>query len=207
MTNRFRLTLLLLLSCLNSIHAVAETGPSVPPGAKLATFAGGCFWCIEPPYDKLNGVLSTISGYTGGHKRDPSYEEVSSGVTGHVEAVQIVYDPAQVSYEKLLDVYWQNTDPTRNDGQFCDAGDQYRPVIFYHDEEQRLLAQLSKDELEKLKKLPAPILTEIAPAAAFYAAETYHQDYYAKNPVRYKLYRYGCGRDKRLDELWGKGAR
>jgi peptide-methionine (S)-S-oxide reductase len=168
-----------------------------------ATFAGGCFWCMEPPFDKLDGVISTTSGYTGGKKDNPTYEEVSAGVTGHTEAVEIVYDPARVSYDKLLEVFWHNIDPTTANRQFCDVGTQYRSGVFYHDDEQKRLAEDSKKRIETSGQLSTAIVTEITPATKFYAAEEYHQDYYRKNPIRYKYYRYGCGRDARLEELWG----
>ena len=167
-----------------------------------ATFAGGCFWCMEGPFDKLDGVVSTTSGYTGGTKKNPTYEEVSSGGTGHAEAVQIVYDPAKISYEKLLEVFWHNIDPVAKNRQFCDAGTQYRSAIFVHDANQKRLAEASKTEIQK--RFKQPLATEIVQASAFYPAEDYHQDYYKKNPVRYKFYRSGCGRDARLEELWGK---
>ncbi len=170
----------------------------------VATFAGGCFWCMEPPYDKLEGVISTTSGYTGGHKDNPTYREASAGRTGHAEAVQIVYDPSKVSYETLLQVFWRNIDPTTPNRQFCDSGNQYRTGIFYHNDEQKQLAEQSRAELNKNKPFKQAIVTEINPAATFYPAEEYHQDYYQKNPVRYKFYRYSCGRDQRLEELWGK---
>ncbi len=169
-----------------------------------ATFAGGCFWCMEAPYDKLPGVISTTSGYIGGTVKNPTYEQVSSGRTGHTEAVQVVYDPTKVTYEKLLQVFWVNIDPTVKNAQFCDHGTQYRSGIFYHDEDQRKLAQASKAALDKSKPFKEPIVTEITQASEFYAAEDYHQNYYQVNPVRYKLYRNGCGRDARLKELWGK---
>jgi peptide-methionine (S)-S-oxide reductase len=172
-----------------------------------ATFAGGCFWCMEPPFDKLEGVVSTLSGYTGGQLKDPSYEQVSSGGTGHLEAVQIRFDPDKVSYSNLLEIFWRNVDPTDRGGQFCDRGEQYRTAIFYHSEEQRRLAEESKSNLERSGRLPKPIVTEIRPASAFYPAEDYHQNYYKKNPVRYKLYRYGCGRDRVLERLWGQTSR
>ena len=168
-----------------------------------ATFAGGCFWCMEPPFDKLEGVVSTTSGYTGGTKPNPTYEEVSSGRTGHAESVQVLYDPKKVSYEKLLDVFWHNVDPTVRDRQFCDIGTQYRTAIFAHNDEQRRLAERSKAELEKSKPFRQPIVTPVVPAGEFYPAEAYHQDFYKKNPIRYKFYRDGCGRDARLKELWG----
>ncbi len=171
-----------------------------------ATFAGGCFWCMEPPFDALDGVVSTTSGYTGGAKADPTYEAVSAGGSGHAEALKIVYDPAKVSYEKLLEVFWHNIDPTTRNGQFCDRGSQYRSAIFTNDESQQRLAEASKQALEQAKTLPGPIVTEIVVAGPFYAAEEYHQDYYTKNPLRYRYYRHGCGRDARLRELWGEAA-
>ena len=169
-----------------------------------ATFAGGCFWCMEAPYDKLPGVIATISGYIGGSVKNPTYEQVTTGRTGHTEAVQVEYDPSKVSYEKLVEVFWANIDPTVKNAQFCDHGTQYRSGIFYHDDAQRKIAEASKARLDKTKPFKEPIVTEITRATAFYAAEDYHQDYYLKNPVRYKLYRNGCGRDARLKELWGK---
>ena len=180
--------------------------PSVPPGAAVATFAGGCFWCMEAPYDKLDGVLATTSGYMGGSRKFPTYEEVSAGWTGHAEVVQVVYDPAKVSYDKLLEVYWINIDPTVTDRQFCDIGSQYRTAIFVHTEEQRRAAEASKAALAKSKPFKAPIVTPIVAATEFWPAEDYHQDYYSKNPVRYAYYRTGCGRDARLKQLWGSAA-
>jgi peptide-methionine (S)-S-oxide reductase len=171
---------------------------------ETATFAGGCFWCMEPPFDKLDGVISTTSGYTGGQTKNPSYEEVSSGVTGHAESVQIVFDPTKVSYTQLLDVFWRNIDPLTPNAQFCDHGSQYRTAIFYHSEEQKRLAEASKKALEQSGRFTKPIVTEIVPAGEFYKAEEYHQDYYQNNPIRYKYYRYRCGRDQVLEELWGK---
>jgi peptide-methionine (S)-S-oxide reductase len=173
-------------------------------GQAVATFAGGCFWCMEPPYDELKGVLSTISGYTGGTKVDPTYQEVSAGGTGHTEAVQVTYDPSQVSYQELIEVFWRNVDPLDAGGQFCDRGDSYRTGIFVHDEEQRRLAEESKQRLAESARFAQPIVTEIVDAGDFYPAEDYHQDYYEKNPVRYKFYRWNCGRDQRLTELWGE---
>lgn len=196
---------LLLILC----FALPPTaGGAEPPGAKRdsATFAGGCFWCMEPPFDKLAGVISTTSGYTGGKTRNPTYEEVSAGHTGHAEAVRIVYDPAKISYSRLLQVFWHNIDPTASDRQFCDSGNQYRSAIFYHNEMQKKLALESKQALDRSKKFPGQIVTEITPASEFYPAEEYHQDYYRKNPLRYKYYRHSCGRDKRLKELWGSNA-
>ncbi|HEY7644081.1 MAG TPA: peptide-methionine (S)-S-oxide reductase MsrA [Hyphomicrobiales bacterium] len=167
-----------------------------------AVFAGGCFWCMEPPFDKTDGVISTISGYTGGQKANPTYEEVSSGTTGHFESVKVEYDPAKVTYEQLLEVYWPNVDPFDSSGQFCDKGDQYRSAIFYGNEKEKELAEASKKQMAA--KLGKPIETLILPAAQFYPAEDYHQDYYKKNPLKYKFYRYGCGRDARLAAVWGK---
>jgi len=171
---------------------------------ETATFAGGCFWCMEPPYDKLDGVTQTISGYIGGHAPNPSYKQVSSGSTGHTEAIQIIFDPARISYEQLLKVFWRNIDPTTDDRQFCDRGSQYRPGIFFHSESQRQAAEASLAALEKSKPFAAEIRTEITAVTEFFRAEEYHQDYYLKNPLRYKFYRYNCGRDQRLEELWGK---
>jgi peptide-methionine (S)-S-oxide reductase len=173
---------------------------------ETATFAGGCFWCMAPVFDRLPGVVSVTVGYTGGRKKNPTYEEVSAGGTGHAESVQIVYDPSKIIYARLLDVFWRNIDPTVKDRQFCDVGNQYRSSIFYHDEEQKKLAEGSKKELEESKRFSGPIYTEIAPASQFYPAEEYHQQYYKKNPVRYKFYRWNCGRDARLKELWGGAA-
>jgi peptide-methionine (S)-S-oxide reductase len=187
-------------------HAGAQAPKDPPPGKALATFAGGCFWCMEPPYDKLDGVISTTSGYMGGNKKFPTYAEVSNGTTGHTEVVQVVYDPAKVSYEKLLEVYWRNVDPTVKDRQFCDVGSQYRTAIFVHGDEQRKAAEKSKDQLAKTKPFKDEIVTPIAAAGDFWPAEDYHQDYYTKNPVRYTYYRTGCGRDARLKALWGAAA-
>ncbi|MGB7933773.1 MAG: peptide-methionine (S)-S-oxide reductase MsrA [Gammaproteobacteria bacterium] len=184
----------------------ADATDTATSAYETATFAGGCFWCMESPFDKLEGVISTTSGYTGGHTKDPTYKEVSRGGTGHAEAMQIVYDPKKVSYTKLLDVFWHNVDPTNAHGQFCDNGDQYRSEIFYHNEEQRRLAVASEQDLEKHKSFAAPIVTKIVPATTFYPAEEYHQNYYQNNPIRYKFYRFSCGRDQRLEELWGEDS-
>jgi len=187
-----------------SAVAGASAWPAPKPSLARATLAGGCFWCMEPPFEKLTGVVSVTSGYTGGQKPNPTYEEVSAGVTGHAEAVEIVYDPQKVSYAQLLDVFWHNVDPTQADGQFCDHGLQYRTAIFTHDEEQRRLAEESKKQVQA--RFPKPVVTEIVPASRFYPAEEYHQDFYKRNPVRYYSYRAGCGRDRRLKELWGEAA-
>jgi peptide-methionine (S)-S-oxide reductase len=175
---------------------------SAPPATAVATFAGGCFWCVEADFDKVEGVISTTSGYIGGLVVNPTYEQVVTGRTGHTEAVEIVYDPAAVSYERLLDVFWRNHDPLVKDRQFCDRGNQYRPAIFYHNDEQRRLAEATRQKHQT--RFKQPIQTEITAASTFYKAEDYHQDYYKKNPVRYQFYRFNCGRDARLEELWGK---
>ena len=176
------------------------------PYYEKATFAGGCFWCMEHPFDEIPGVVSVTSGFTGGHKKNPTYEEVTAGGTGHTESVQVVYDPSKVTYTKLLNIFWHNIDPTAKDRQFCDSGHQYRSAIFYHNEEQHRLALQSKADLEKSKTFKEPVVTEIVQATEFYPAEEYHQHYYKKNPIRYKFYRSSCGRDRRLKELWGSAA-
>lgn len=197
------LAIIFSLVCLNLACFNAGAEPR-QHNTRLATFAGGCFWCMEPPFDELDGVISTISGYSGGHTQDPNYQQISSGTTGHTEVVQITYDPDKISFRELLEVYWVNIDPTTPDRQFCDQGSQYRSALFYHDEEQKQLIEQSKQTLDKTKPFKQPIVTEIIPFERFYAAEDYHQDYYRKNPIRYKYYRYACGRDKRLQTLWGK---
>ena len=176
---------------------------------EVATFAGGCFWCMEPPFEKLDGVISVVSGYTGGKEKNPTYEQVSSSRTGHAESIEVRYDPRKIDYATLLDVYWRQIDPTDAGGQFADRGRQYRTVIFYHDERQRGLAEASKKKLEESGKFDRPIVTAIEPAGAFYRAEEYHQDYYKKNPEHYKAYRRGSGREAFLEKTWGtdqKGA-
>ncbi len=170
---------------------------------KTAVFAGGCFWCMEKPFDELDGVVSTTSGYTGGEVANPSYKDVSSGTTGHIEAVEVAYDPARIDYEALLEVFWENIDPVDAGGQFCDRGYQYSSAIFVADGEQQKAAEESLQQLKKSGRVKGKIATRILPAKPFYRAEEYHQDYYRKNPIRYRYYRYGCGRDRRLDELWG----
>jgi len=184
-------------------HRQTERTQTAHKQTELATFAGGCFWCMEHPFDELPGVISTTSGYTGGHKDHPTYEEVSAGGTGHAEAMQVVFDPATISYQKLLDVYWHNIDPTTPNRQFCDTGSQYRSAIFYHGDKQRQLAEASKQALEHDKPFAGSVVTEIVAAGTFWPAEEYHQNYYLKNPLRYKFYRYSCGRDQRLQALWG----
>jgi peptide-methionine (S)-S-oxide reductase len=185
--------------------ATLGAGDPAPDAAKSATavFAGGCFWCMEPPFDALPGVLSTTSGYTGGKLANPSYEQVSEGGTGHLEAVRVEYDPARVGYAQLLEVFWRNVDPLDAGGQFCDRGPQYASAIFVADAEQRRLAEASKQALEQSKRFSQPIATAILPASAFYPAEAYHQDYATRNPLRYRYYRGGCGRDARLKAVWG----
>jgi peptide-methionine (S)-S-oxide reductase len=180
----------------------AATGPA-PAGLAKATFAGGCFWCVEADFDKVPGVKSTTSGYIGGKVANPTYEQVSTKSTGHAEAVEVIYDPQVVRYEQLVEYFWRTIDPTVKDRQFCDFGSPYRSGIFVHDAQQLAAAQASKAKLEAGKPFSAPLVTEISLAGPFYVAEDYHQDYYKKNPVRYKGYRNGCGRDERLRELWG----
>ncbi len=183
------------------IIAILFTGNAFAATEK-AIFGGGCFWCMEPPYDKLEGVISTTSGYTGGHLDNPGYRDVSGGRSGHVEVVEVVYDPEKISYEKLLKVFWVNIDPLNSRGQFCDSGSQYLSAIFYLNNEQRDAAEKSLKALVKSDILKGKVATTVRPASRFYPAEEYHQNYYQKNPVRYKYYRYGCGRDKRLKKLW-----
>jgi len=197
------------LACVGALAAaagLAQTHAGSPSGTveklAVATFGGGCFWCMEPPFDELPGVVSTTSGYAGGQTKNPTYEQVSSGATGHAEVVQVRYDPKKVSYEKLLDVFWRNVDPVTANRQFCDGGSQYRSAIFYHDDAQRLAAERSKQALDG--RFDRPIVTQILPVGTFYPAEDYHQDYYKKNPARYKFYRWNCGRDQRLEQVWGK---
>jgi peptide-methionine (S)-S-oxide reductase len=192
----------LMLGLLGSLALFASAPAQGEEKTAMAIFAGGCFWCVEADFDKVPGVISTISGYTGGRTVHPSYRQVSAGGTGHAEAVEVIYDPAKVSYDKLLDVFWHSIDPLAKDRQFCDVGDQYRSAIFTRDNEQRGLAEASLQKIQT--ELKGPVQTQIAAAGPFYKAEDYHQDYYLKNPVRYKFYRWNCGRDQRLEELWGK---
>jgi peptide methionine sulfoxide reductase msrA/msrB len=200
---------IILIFFLTGCQEVDSSQPAVDKMAagdqevRVATFAGGCFWCTESDFEKLSGVANVISGYTGGTKEMPSYEEVSSGTTGHVEAVQVYYDPSRISYEKLLGVFWKSIDPTDAGGQFVDRGAQYRSAIFYHDEEEKRLAETTKKALNDSGKFNKPVVTEILKFARFYEAEEYHQDYYKKNPLRYKYYRYGSGRDQFLKQAWG----
>jgi peptide-methionine (S)-S-oxide reductase len=181
----------------------AQPQAGAKPAAARTTFAGGCFWCMEEAFDKVPGVITTVSGYMGGHVENPTYEQVSTARTGHAEVVQVEYDPAKVSYARLLEVFWRNIDPTQKNAQFCDHGSQYRSGIFHHDEEQKRLAEASRMALQKSKPFKGEIVTEIAKAGEFYSAEGYHQDYYQKNPARYKFYKSGCGREARLKQLWG----
>lgn len=199
---------LLAVGPVDADAAESETpGPRATAGTTaLATFAAGCFWCVESDFDKVPGVLSTTSGYTGGRTEHPDYESVSTGATGHFEALKVVYDPARVSYETLLAAFWQNVDPVDGRGQFCDRGPQYRPAIFVHSAEQRRLAEASVKALQASGKLDQPIAVPVLDAATFTAAEPEHQDYYRKNPIRYKVYRHGCGRDQRLRQIWGSKA-
>ena len=184
-------------------QAPTAQAPQAAEKRATATFAGGCFWCVEADFDKVDGVISTTSGYTGGKEPSPTYAQVSSGMTSHTEAVEIVYDPAKVTYATLLDVFWRNHDPLAKNRQFCDSGPQYRAGIFFHNDEQRKLADETKKQAQA-KFAPRVVHTEVTAASQFYKAEDYHQDYHTKNPVRYKFYRYNCGRDQRLEDLWGK---
>lgn len=177
------------------------------PSRAVATFAGGCFWCVEAVFDGVPGVISTTSGYIGGSPRNPTYEQVSAGGTGHAESVQVTYDPAKITYRKLLDLFWRNVDPLTANAQFCDVGSQYRAAIFYHTSEQKRLAEASKAAIEASHRFDRPIVTQIVPASAFYRAEEYHQNYHEKNPVRYRFYKYNCGRERRLRELWTQKGR
>lgn len=185
----------------------AFTPSNAAPGAATeakAYFAGGCFWCMEETFEKVDGVLAVVSGYMGGTVANPTYEQVSAGRTGHAEAVEVTYNPQKVSYQKLLDAFWRNVDPVTPNAQFCDHGSQYRSAVFYTTDEEKRLAEASKAAIEQAKQFPTPIVTELVPASTFYQAEDYHQDYYKKNPFRYKYYKYSCGRAQRLEALWGK---
>ena len=198
---RFRHLLFLLAA---SLPANAATPPDSAHRLEKATFAGGCFWSLQRDMEPIPGVVSVVSGYTGGTKVNPTYEEVSAGDTGHAEAVEVLFDPAKITYRQLLDHFWHNVDPTTDDRQFCDRGPEYRSEIFYHSEEQRISAEESKREIERTKTFREPVVTQIVAAGPFYRAEEYHQDYPKKNPFRYHAYRTGCRRDARLRELWGK---
>ena len=176
---------------------------SAPTTAK-AYFAGGCFWCMEEAFEKVDGVIAVVSGYMGGMVANPTYEQVSDGRTGHAESIEVTYDSTKITYQKLLDAFWRNVDPITPNAQFCDHGNQYRSVVFYTTDEEKQLAEESKSKIEQSKRLPAPIMTQLVKASTFYRAEDYHQDYYKKNPLRYKYYKYSCGRAQRLEVLWGK---
>ena len=200
------LSAILLALALTAVYSGAKQPPTSTGTEAIATFAGGCFWCVESDFDHVKGVLRTTSGYAGGHTKNPTYKDVSEGGTGHIEVVQIAYDPNQVSYEQLLDVFWRSVDPTDDGGQFCDRGHSYRTAIFPNDAEQKRLALASKESLSASQVLKAPIVTQIAEQSVFYPAEDYHQDYYLKNPVRYHFYRGSCGRDKVVKKVWGEQA-
>ena len=205
-TGRRIMAAVVLVSSIVASGALAASRPA--PALEKATFAGGCFWCVETAFEGLPGVATVISGYTDGAKQNPTYDEVSAGRTGHAESVQITYDPRQISYAQLLDIFWRNIDPTQANGQFCDHGTQYRSGIYYHDATQKRLAEESKRKLETTpQRFKKPIVTAIVAATPFWPAEEYHQDFYRKDPVRYQSYRTGCGRDRRLTELWGKPGR
>lgn len=198
---RLLLSLVLVLSTVGLASAQMAPLPKPGPGQAVATFAGGCFWCVESDFDHVPGVISTTSGYTGGHVDNPTYHQVSDGGTGHAESVEVIYDPKKVSYAQLLGYFWRHIDPTVKDRQFCDVGNQYRTAIFVHNDQERKLAEASKKKVEaELKK---PIYTQIVTAGTFYPAEEYHQDFYKKNPVKYKFYRWNCGRDQRVQQIWG----
>jgi peptide-methionine (S)-S-oxide reductase len=204
MTLRSPRTCVALLCLVAGVGLPASAEEPAPEGLARATFAGGCFWCMEPPFDKIEGVKSTTSGFAGGPEVNPSYEDVASGQTGHAEVVQVLFDPSEVSYEELLAVFWKNVDPVDPKGQFCDRGPQYRTAIFYEGEDQRRAAEASKQAIEESGRFPWPIATQLEPLEAFYPAEDYHQDFYVTNFRRYWTYRQSCGRDARLEQLWGK---
>jgi peptide-methionine (S)-S-oxide reductase len=198
---RWLLSLIFAVAFAGSAVAQMAPLPQPKPGQAVATFAGGCFWCVESDFDHVPGVISTTSGYTGGHAANPTYHQVSAGGTGHAESVEVIYDPKKVSYQQLLTYFWHHIDPTVKDQQFCDHGNQYRTAIFVHSDEERKLAEASKKKVEA--ELKVPIYTQIANAGRFYPAEEYHQDFYKKNPVKYKFYRWNCGRDQRVEKIWG----
>jgi len=208
MTFRNLFTVLLLSTGIGMAPVAAQGTKAAPPkpATAKAVFAGGCFWCVEEAFDKVPGVIATTSGYTGGRTKNPTYEQVSSESTGHAEAVLVEYDPSKVTYQKLVDVLWRNIDPTQRNGQFCDHGSSYRSAIFYLDDEQRRIAEASKSELVKDKPFRGEIVTEVTKASDFYPAEGYHQDYYQRNPIRYKFYKTGCGREARLKQLWERSG-
>lgn len=200
-----QLRLGLCLCLLGSLVGLPPARPSAEAASEAkAYFAGGCFWCMEEAFEKVEGVTAVISGYMGGTVANPNYEQVSAGRTGHAESVEVTYDPSKVTYQKLLDAFWRNIDPLTPNAQFCDHGEQYRSAVFYGTEEEKRLAEESKQTIERSKRFSRPIVTQIVSATAFYPAEEYHQDFYKKNPIRYKFYKYNCGRAQRLEDLWGK---
>lgn len=205
MTILQRLTIMAvgLMTCTLLTGWPSSSVQSAPTSAK-AYFAGGCFWCMEEAFEKVDGVIAVVSGYMGGTVSNPTYEQVSDGHTGHAESIEVTYDPNKVTYQKLLDAFWRNIDPVMPNAQFCDHGTQYRAVVFYSTEEEKRLSEESKRAIEQSKRFPAPIVTQFVQASTFYPAEDYHQDYYKKNPLRYKYYKYSCGRAQRLEDLWGK---
>jgi peptide-methionine (S)-S-oxide reductase len=204
MTRRAALSVLTLAILLVGAWSVQSTGQAAADATLgKAYFAGGCFWCMEEAFEKVEGVLSATSGYMGGRVANPSYEEVSAGRTGHAESVEVVYDPSKVSYQKLLDAFWHNVDPVTPNAQFCDHGSQYRSAIFFQTDEEKRASDTSKHAIEQSKRFTEPIVTQIVPVSQFYPAEEYHQDFYKKNPLRYKIYKYNCGRAQRLEALWG----
>ncbi len=200
-----RLTITMLLAWLFSVAAFADTANE--PKLESVVLGGGCFWCIEADYEKLDGVVDVISGYAGGHVKNPTYKEVSAGGSGHIEVVKVTYDANKINYSQILDYFWRHVDPTRDDGQFCDRGPQYRPAIFYQDATQKKLALASTKQIEQSKPFAQPLKVELIQASTFYPAEDYHQDYYKKNPVRYNFYRFNCGRDARVEQLWGESKK
>ena len=207
MTTLQRLTIIAVgfMTCVTLTVWLSSGVQSAPTTAK-AYFAGGCFWCMEEAFEKVDGVLTVVSGYMGGTVANPTYEQVSDGRTGHAEAIEVTYDPTKVTYQKLLDSFWRNIDPVTPNAQFCDHGTQYRAAVFYSTDEEKRLAEESKSKIEQSKRLPVPIVTQLVQASTFYQAENYHQDYYKKNPLRYKYYKYSCGRAQRLEALWGKSS-
>lgn len=203
MTTFQRVSIMAVVTCTILTGWLSNGVQSAPTTAK-AYFAGGCFWCMEEAFEKVDGVISVVSGYMGGTVANPTYEQVSDGRTGHAESIEVTYDPSKVTYQKLLDAFWRNIDPVTPNAQFCDHGNQYRSAIFYTTDEEKQLSEETKNKIEQSKRLPAPIVTQLVPASTFYTAEDYHQDYYKKNPLRYKYYKYSCGRAQRLEALWGK---
>ncbi len=200
-----RLTITMLLAWIFSNHALADT--ITEPKLESVVLGGGCFWCIEADYEKLDGVVDVVSGYAGGHIKNPTYKQVSAGGSGHIEVVKVTYDAHKINYSQILDYFWRHVDPTRDDGQFCDRGLQYRPAIFYQDETQKKLALASTKQIEQSKPFAEPLKVELIQASTFYPAEDYHQDYYKKNPIRYNFYRFNCGRDARIEQLWGESKK